>query len=297
MLKSWRQNQRFDKERKADAQRKRNWNWTNLWKLQKNAEFELRLVADQTKCPGGVWCYTVHSVETVAGKDPEEILCTESYDDLRVDSNGQLIKPECFCCDFFNACTEDGILRKLEREAPDIYEAVAKLGLYHSRTYIMPALIRAKEVEAGQYTEFAPDRHELKAIKLAVTERDGTEKSPAMDAFDELFEKYPDVADINNGRWVTLQRKGEVFTISQVGPPTPIQNTAPEAMKLLGDKYPNVRSMGQNRQQGQNGKQFGGKNLRKGYAYQRNLVQNSWYGQEMSSSRRFFIDFAEFTTD
>lgn len=286
------------KERKQQERKGSLFPTIDAWKLEKDQTYQIRFMNHPTHLPTGFHVYTVHLIQTQPGKDPVKVLCTESYEDVRRDMDGSLIKQPCFFCEVMQGLDEDDLLDTIFRTDPSMYNAICGVeakdeitygfNAWNNRTYLFPGLLKAKMVKVGEYENPMPDYQAIQPCIFKVRERDGLLKTgtPLIDQIKVLAAQNQYLTDPTYGSWFSIQKSGNTFQVGNMQPATSLNQDVPN-FNLIYDKYPNVRTWG-----------CGGggfkKSLKQSYDYCKAMAQGTWWGAKLLNHYGF--DLNDFTS-
>ena len=293
---------RFDRSRQRRSEKKqgkKHWNWLSCWALERDMNFRMRFVSHPTLMPQGLHPYTVHKLHQHPGDEsPMKILCTESYATVRTDTNPttglvEIVKKDCFICDVMAEIEEhmDGqTLDHIVKTDASLYEAVEAMSPFQCRTYLMPALICAREVKISEdESEWHPDNSQVQSIILAVREFDGqTETCPGgmMARLLEFQRPLPYLDNPQYGNWFYLTNvsQGGGYMFSGVEQASDLFQTIPNFSEMF-EKYPDCKKYGQTQTKYK-------KSIAHSYDYAKFAWMRSWHGIVMQ--QRYGIDVSQF---
>lgn len=286
------QRERKQQERKGSA-----FPTIDVWKLEKDMPYQVRFINHPTHLPGGFHCFTVHLIQTQPGKDPVRVLCTESYEDVRRDIDGSLIKQPCYFCDVMEALDEDELLDTIFRTDPSMYAAICGVeakdeitygfNAWNNRKYCFPALMKARMVKVGEYENPMSDYNALQPCIITVRERDGLGKTSTavIDQIRMLNQQNQYLTDPTYGSWFTIMKSGNTYQLGNMEQASSLYQTIPTFPQIY-EKYPNLRTWGC-------GQGSFKKSLKQSYDYCKALTAGTWWGQKLVTTYGF--DISDFT--
>ena len=267
----------------------------DCWKLEKDQTYSIRFMNHPTHLPGGFHVYTVHLIQTQPGKDPVKVLCTESYEDVRRDYDGSLIKQPCFWCEVMAALDEDDLLDNIFRTDPSMYNAIVGVNAkdeieygfnaWNNRSYLFPALLKARMVKVGEYENPMPDYNAIQPCIFKVRERDGLGKTttPLIDLIKQLAGQNQYLNDPTHGSWFNIMKVGNSYNVGGMEQASSLYHTI-QNFNLIYDKYPaGLRTWGC----GSGGYK---KSLKQSYDYCKAMALGTWWGVKLMSQYGFDLN-------
>lgn len=288
-------NEDFSKERERAERGRGGFAWIGPQDFAPGTSVRARFIASSDKCPDGYHRYTTHAIwNNAADKHPVKVLCTESFNDVRYDASGAVIKRDCFCCDLYAWLKMEGLLDKIDAQEPQLAAVIQKAcSIYSCRTTLFPMIIQADRIRIPQEDpdkevyEIRPNPMAYTTVVLAVREGDGTRESPLISQIGTICRAHPNIANTQLGSWVTLTRPQRApLTIGGVEPAAPLMIPDMKVMERIVKSYPNIRNWGQT-----DNKSKPGSNIRRTYSFAKNLVRNSYWGQDLP---RYGVEWEDF---
>jgi hypothetical protein len=284
------------KERKVNERSGSFFPTIDCWKLEKDQTYSIRFMNHPTHLPGGFHVFTVHLIQTQPGKEAVKVLCTESYEDVRRDYDGSLIKQPCFFCEVMQALDEDDLLDSILRTDPSMYAAIcgtrAKgeieygFNAWNNRSYLFPALLKARMVKVGEYENPMPDYNSIQPCILKVREYDGLSKTntSVIDLIKQLAAQNQYLNDPTHGSWFNIRKEGNSYSVGNMEAASSLYHTI-QNFNLIYEKYPQIRAWGC----GSGGFK---KTMKQSYDYCKAMAMGTWWGQKLQTTYGF--DLTEF---
>lgn len=296
-LSGWAGDPRWEKQKERKQQESKGSFFPTIdcWKFEKDQTYSVRLMNHPTHLPGGFHVYTVHLIQTQPGKDPVKVLCTESYEDVRRDYDGSLIKQPCFWCEVMAALDEDDLLNTIFRTDPSMYNAICGVNAkgeieygfnaWSNRSYLFPALLKARMVKVGEYENPMPDYNSIQPCILKVRERDGLGKTttPLIQLIQQLASQNQYLNDPTHGSWFNIMKAGNSYSVGNMEATSSLYHTI-QNFNLIYEKYPaGLRTWGC----GSGGYK---KSLKQSYDYCKAMALGTWWGAKLLSQYGFDLN-------